>query len=93
MTDKCKSFAFRRNRNRNCIEQSRSTSFNKIQDDASLKAYAWFPLDRINPQRTKVFFVTLRVILKPPPPNLETKETRTMKLCTLIVYYIASITN
>ena len=27
-----------------------------------------------------------------PPTNSETKEVRTMKLCTVIAYYIASIT-
>ena len=41
-------------------------------------------------------FVTLRtkgpVILTPPPANSETKEARTMKLCTIIAYYITSIT-
>ena len=28
----------------------------------------------------------------PPPANSETKEARTMKVCTLIVYYIIIIT-
>ena len=46
-----------------------------------------------------MFFVTLRtkgggggVILNPPPANSETKEARTMKLYTVIAYYITSIT-
>ena len=42
-----------------------------------------------------MFFVTLRtkgVILTPPLANSETKEARTMKLCTVIAYYITSIT-
>ena len=51
-----------------------------------------------NPKRTKVFFVTLRTKggghfdSPPPPANSETKEARAMKLCTLIVFYKASIT-
>ena len=52
-------------------------------------------LDSNNPKRTEVFFVTLRtkgggVILT--PANSETKEARTKKLCTIIAYYITSIT-
>ena len=50
----------------------------------------------LNPKRTKVFFVTLRTKgggrFDPPPVNSETKEARTMKLCTIIAYYITSKT-
>ena len=42
--------------------------------------------------RTKVSLRTKGVILTPPPANSETKEARTMKLCTIIAYYITSIT-
>ena len=37
-----------------------------------------------------MFFVTLRTP-HPSPANSETKEARTMKLCTVIAYYITSI--
>ena len=41
----------------------------------------------------KVFFVTKGVILiSPPPANSETEEARTVKLFTVIAYYITSIT-
>ena len=43
----------------------------------------------------KVFFITIRTRgwgHFDPPANSETKEARTMKLCTLIAYYITSIT-
>ena len=49
----------------------------------------------INPERTKVFFVTLRTKGEGsfcPPANSETKEARTMKLSTVIAYYKTSIT-
>ena len=42
-----------------------------------------------------MFFVTLRIkggILPPPPANSETKAARTMKVCTVIAYYITSMT-
>ena len=41
-----------------------------------------------------MFFVTLRTKGGhfAPPANSETKEARTIKLCTVIAYYIASIT-
>ena len=44
--------------------------------------------------KAKVFFVTLKTKGGSfrPTANSETKEARTMKLCTVIVYYIASIT-
>ena len=62
---------------------------------------------RLNPQRTKVFSVTLKTRIwilififfffnfdfhLDPPANSETKEVRTMKLWTVIAYYITSIT-
>ena len=52
-------------------------------------------VDRVNPQRTKVFFVTLRTRGRghfDPHVNSETKEATTMKLCTVIAYYNTSIT-
>ena len=42
-----------------------------------------------------MFFVTLRTKgghFDPPTANSEIKEARTMKLCTVIAYYITSIT-
>ena len=43
-----------------------------------------------------MFFVTLRTkgegVILTPPANSETKEATTMKLCTVIAYYNASIT-
>ena len=39
-----------------------------------------------------MFFVTLRGVILTSPVNSETKEARTMKLCTVIAYYITSIT-
>ena len=41
-----------------------------------------------------MFFVTLRTKggHSDPPANSETKEARTMKLCTVMAYYITSIT-
>ena len=42
--------------------------------------------EQLNPQRTKVFLVTLRT-----KGNSETKKARTMKLCKVIAYYINSI--
>ena len=39
-----------------------------------------------------MFFVTLRGAILTSPVNSETKETRTMKLRTVIAYYITGIT-
>ena len=49
----------------------------------------------INPQRTKVFFVTIRTKGGghfDPPAKSETEEATTMKFCTVIAYYNTSIT-
>ena len=66
-----------------------------VPSTGSLHVYL-FGLSGFNPQRCKVFFVTLRTRgggrFTPSPANSETKEAKTMKLCTIIAYYIASIT-